>query len=81
MNKQLECVDALKDVRRYMHHDADPRILAALDLAIAKLEGCIAEERTPQHCWAEAVTEALVVIGEIVTCCNAVAGLVKHFGS
>jgi hypothetical protein len=81
MNKWLECVDTLKDVRRYMHNEADPRIVAALDMAIAKLEGCIAEEGTGQHCWAEAVTEALVVIGEILMCCNTLAELVKHFGS
>ena len=81
MNKWSECVAALKDVRRVMHNDADPRIVAALDRAITRLEGCIAEGGPTHPSWPDAVAGAFAVIGDIIGCCTAVAELVKYFGS
>jgi hypothetical protein len=81
MNKWLECVAALKDVRRYMHNVTDPRVVAALDRAIARLEGCIAEGGPTNPSWPDAVAGAFAVLGDVLSCCAAVAELVKYFGS
>ena len=80
MNKLEECVLALKDVRRSMQNDADPCILAALDGAIVKLERC-ETEGVDQPSVAQAVTAALAVISDAVTCVTGVAELIKILGA
>jgi hypothetical protein len=78
MDKLNKCVAALKDVRRSMQGDADSRILAAFDEAIAKLQCCVTED-DPMA--AQAVKEALAVIGDLLTCAGVVVELVKFFGA
>ena len=80
MNNNLsECVVALKDVRRSMQSDADPRVMAALSAAIAKLESCAGSESPTQPDLADAALGALAVISDIVICLNGIAELVQHF--
>src|SRR5258708_7846695 len=67
-NKLSECVAALNDVRRSMQNDADPRIVAALSAAIAKLESCAGSESPTQSDLADAALGALGVISDIVVC-------------
>jgi hypothetical protein len=82
MNKTLsECVAALKDVRRSMQNDADPRIVAALGAAIAKLERCAGSESPTQLEIADAALGALAVISDVVICLNGIAELLHHFGA
>ncbi len=38
MDNVSKCVETLKDVRRYLHGDADPSIVAALDAVIYELQ-------------------------------------------
>jgi hypothetical protein len=79
MNTTLsECVAALKDVRRNLQNDADPRSVAALGAAIAKLESCAADDGST-HELAEAALGALAVISDIVLCLNGIAELIQHF--
>ena len=59
MDKLKECVEALKDVRRYMQDGADPGIVAALDEAIAKLQRCVAEDNPTEPSVAQAALGAL----------------------
>jgi hypothetical protein len=80
MNKLIECVVALKDVRRNMQSDADSCVLAALDEAIAKLERCVAEGDLTEPMLAHAALGALAVLSDILTCAGAAAELVKLFG-
>ena len=80
MNKLVECVEALKDVRRNMQSDADSRVLTALDEAIAKLERCVAEGDLTEPTVTQAALGALEVLGDILTCVGAAAELVKLFG-
>jgi hypothetical protein len=80
MDKLKECVLALKDVRRSMQNDVDPCILAALDEAIAKLERC-ETEGVDQPSMAQAVTAALGVISDVITCVTGVAELMKILGA
>ena len=79
MEKLKECVAALKDVRRNMQDGADPGIVAALDEAIAKLERCVAEYDPTAQTVGQAALSALAVLGDILTCLNGVAELVKIF--
>jgi hypothetical protein len=80
MNKNLlECVAALSDVRRNMQNDADPRIVAALDAAIADLERCAVSESVTHPDVGAAALGALAVISDIVVCLNGIAELVHHF--
>jgi hypothetical protein len=81
MNNLLECVVALKDVRRSMQSDADSCILAALDEAIAKLERRMAEGDQTELNVAQAALGALAVLSDILTCAGAIAELVKRFGT
>ena len=82
MKNLSKCVAALQDVRRSMQNDADPRIVAALDEAIAKLERCGTEEEDQAvPTVAEAALGALAVIGDILACLSGVAELVKFFGA
>ena len=75
----LECVAALKDVRRSMQSDADPRVMAALSAAIAKLESCARSESPTEPDLADAALGALAVISDIVVCLNGIAELIQHF--
>lgn len=79
MDELKECVAALKNVRRYMQDGADPGIVAALDEAIAKLERCVAEDDPTEQTVRRAASDALAVLGDILTCLNGVAELVKIF--
>jgi hypothetical protein len=79
MDKLSECVEALKDVRRYMQGVTDPGIVAALSAAIAELESCVVEDGSTQPDLAEAALGALAVISEIIVCLNGIAELVQHF--
>jgi cell division septum initiation protein DivIVA len=76
--KLKSCVEALKEVRRSMQDDADSCILAALDEVISKLERCAAENDPTV---AEAVREALAVLGDILTCAGFAVELVKILGA
>ncbi len=78
-NNLLECVAALKDVRRSMQNDADPRIMATLSAAIAKLECCAASESPSEPEAAAVGLEALAAINEVLIFLNVVAELVHHF--
>jgi hypothetical protein len=78
-NKLSECVAALNDVRRSMQSDADPRVMAALSAAIAKLESCADSESPTQPDLADAALGALAVISDIVFCLNGIAELIHHF--
>jgi hypothetical protein len=75
----LECVEALKDLRRNMQNDADPCIAAALSAAIAKLECCAVNGSPTQPDLADAALGALGVISDIVMCLNGIAELIRHF--
>ena len=80
MNNNLaECVAALKDVRRKMQNDADPRIMATLGAVIAKLERCAASESLSEPEAAAVGLEALAAINEVLIFLNVVAELVHHF--
>jgi histidinol-phosphate/aromatic aminotransferase/cobyric acid decarboxylase-like protein len=77
-NNLLECVDALKDVRRCMQNDADPSIVAALSAAITKLESCATDDGPTPRELGEAALGALGVISDIVIVFNGIAELVQH---
>lgn len=81
MNKLIECVTALKDVRRNMQSDADSCVLAALDEAIAELERCVTEGLLTEPTVVRAALGALAVLSDILTCLGGVAELMKLFGS
>jgi len=81
MNDLLRSVEALQDVRRALHNDADPSIVAALDGAIAHLEAVVAEGGLSHPQWSEAVAGALAVLGDLLTCINAVAELMRTFSA
>lgn len=76
--KLKSCVEALLEVRHCMQDDADSCILAAFDEAVAKLERCVAEDDPTV---AEAVREALAVLGDILTCAGFAVELVKLLGA
>jgi hypothetical protein len=77
--KQLsECVDALCDVRRSLQDDADSRILAALDEAIAKLQRCRPEDESDV---AEATLRGFAIVSDILTCVTTIADLMKFLGN
>ena len=68
-----ECVEALKEVRRNMHADADSCITAAFDEALAKLECCVTEEDL-----AKSAREALGLLGDLLTIVDVLG---KFFGA
>ena len=74
----LECVEALKDVRREMQNDFDPSIVAALSEVITKLEGCETGDGGAQLKLREAALTALGVVSDIVLCLNGIAELIQH---
>lgn len=79
MTNLLKCAETLKDVRRCMQNDADPRMMAALEEVITKIEHCTAEDEGTPWRLAQAAGEGLVVIGEILMCLNGIADIVTRF--
>jgi len=79
MDQVLKCVEALKNVRRCMHDDVDPGIVAGLDEAIRQLERSIADGQPSPPNVAQAAIRALAILGDVLTCLGAVAELVRRF--
>ena len=74
-----ECVDALKELRRTVHSDADPSVSLALDEVIAKLEGYKNEANIDEAKVKRAALEGLMIISAILSCCASVADLMRRF--
>ena len=75
----LNCVEALRDVRRSLQDDAEPSIVAALSEAIAELERSVKNDDLTKPELAEAAFKALAVIGDVLVCINGIAELIHHF--
>jgi hypothetical protein len=81
MDNLLKCVEALKDVRRCLHSDADPSIVTALDAVIDELQRCATDREPDPLDVAQVAFRALALLGEILACLSAAAELVTRFRS
>jgi hypothetical protein len=80
MNEPIsECVEVLKEIRRTIHNYTDPSIGVALDAVIAKFEGYIGTAKIDEADVKVTVSEALVVISSVLTCCSSIADLISRF--
>ena len=78
-NTISECVEALKDVRRGMHNNADPSIGIALDAVIARFEGYLDKADVDEAAVTLTVSEALMIISSFLSCCTSIADLMGRF--
>jgi hypothetical protein len=79
MNELLNCVDALKDLRRNLHDDTDPSIGTALDAVIARFESCLRETNISQAELGSLAKEGFEILSYILSCCTSIAELIYRF--